>query len=237
MATLRAWEGENGRSGGPYFEEMLARRDRVRAQVGEQVGAPADRIALTASTTQGVQIVVVGPEPRRRRRGRDDRRRAFRAHRTAAGLASRASDCQGARTAVCRVLRRRARPGHIADAARSRCRPSRGSTARSSRGASYVRRPACRCSWTVPSRSARSRSTRREADYYTISAQKWLCGPDGCGGLYIRDPDSLRHRLVVVSQSPRATTSLPEPGNRSPAPPASIRVSPRLHRSPGSKPR
>ena len=29
-------------------------------------------------------------------------------------------------------------------------------------------------------------------DYYTISGQKWLCGPDGTGGLVIRDPDTLR---------------------------------------------
>ena len=51
---------ERPRAGAPYFEEMLARRDRVRAQVAEQVAVPADRIALTSSTTQGVQIVVVG---------------------------------------------------------------------------------------------------------------------------------------------------------------------------------
>ena len=30
MAELRAWEGEHGRGGKPYFEAMLARRDRVR---------------------------------------------------------------------------------------------------------------------------------------------------------------------------------------------------------------
>jgi L-cysteine/cystine lyase len=31
-----------------------------------------------------------------------------------------------------------------------------------------------------------------EADFYTVSAQKWLCGPDLTGALYVRDPDSLR---------------------------------------------
>jgi L-cysteine/cystine lyase len=29
-------------------------------------------------------------------------------------------------------------------------------------------------------------------DYYTVSAQKWLCAPDPSGGLYVRDPDSVR---------------------------------------------
>jgi L-cysteine/cystine lyase len=28
-------------------------------------------------------------------------------------------------------------------------------------------------------------------DYYTVSGQKWPCGPDSTGGLYVRDPESL----------------------------------------------
>ena len=27
------------------------------------------------------------------------------------------------------------------------------------------------------------------ADFYTVSAQKWLCGPDATGALYVRDPE------------------------------------------------
>jgi L-cysteine/cystine lyase len=29
-------------------------------------------------------------------------------------------------------------------------------------------------------------------DFYTVSGQKWLCGPTPTGGLYVRDPESLR---------------------------------------------
>jgi L-cysteine/cystine lyase len=29
------------------------------------------------------------------------------------------------------------------------------------------------------------------ADFYTVSGQKWLCGPDATGALYVRDLDSL----------------------------------------------
>ncbi len=29
------------------------------------------------------------------------------------------------------------------------------------------------------------------ADFYTVSAQKWLCGPDPSGALFVRDPDRL----------------------------------------------
>jgi selenocysteine lyase/cysteine desulfurase len=31
-----------------------------------------------------------------------------------------------------------------------------------------------------------------EADFYTASGQKWLCGPDLTGALYVRAPDELR---------------------------------------------
>jgi L-cysteine/cystine lyase len=34
------------------------------------------------------------------------------------------------------------------------------------------------------------------ADFYTVSAQKWLCGPDATGALYVRDPEALKARLV-----------------------------------------
>ncbi|MBA3844086.1 MAG: aminotransferase class V-fold PLP-dependent enzyme [Actinobacteria bacterium] len=34
------------------------------------------------------------------------------------------------------------------------------------------------------------------ADFYTVSAQKWLCGPDGSGALYVREPEALRPRLI-----------------------------------------
>ena len=29
-------------------------------------------------------------------------------------------------------------------------------------------------------------------DYYTVSGQKWLCGPESTGALYIADADALR---------------------------------------------
>jgi L-cysteine/cystine lyase len=30
-----------------------------------------------------------------------------------------------------------------------------------------------------------------QLDYYTVSCQKWLCGPEALGALYVRDPDRL----------------------------------------------
>ena len=31
-----------------------------------------------------------------------------------------------------------------------------------------------------------------ELDFYTVSAQKWLCAPDPAGALYVRDPELVR---------------------------------------------
>jgi L-cysteine/cystine lyase len=39
-------------------------------------------------------------------------------------------------------------------------------------------------------------------DFYTVSCQKWLCGPDTTGALYVRDPESLHvARPCYASQS------------------------------------
>jgi len=32
----------------------------------------------------------------------------------------------------------------------------------------------------------------RELDYYTVSCQKWLCGPEPVGALYVREPEQLK---------------------------------------------
>jgi L-cysteine/cystine lyase len=42
----------------------------------------------------------------------------------------------------------------------------------------------------------------RDLDFYTVSGQKWLCGPDSTGALYVRDPERLRVALpTYMSQS------------------------------------
>ena len=68
-----------------------------------------------------------------------------------------------------------------------------------------------------------------EADFYTVSAQKWLCGPDSTGALYVRDPEQLAPRLVGYPAQ-AATTSPQGRGNQSREPCASTRAS--IHRRP-----
>jgi L-cysteine/cystine lyase len=55
-----------------------------------------------------------------------------------------------------------------------------------------------------------------DADFYTISGQKWLCGPDWTGALYVRDPEALPVRLVAypsaLAYDIAAGTWEPKPG-------------------------
>jgi L-cysteine/cystine lyase len=46
------------------------------------------------------------------------------------------------------------------------------------------------------------RTGARDLDFYTVSGQKWLCGPDSTGALYVRNPERLRVALpTYMSQS------------------------------------
>ena len=46
------------------------------------------------------------------------------------------------------------------------------------------------------------RTLADEFDFYTVSGQKWLCGPDSTGALYVRDPERLRVALpTYMSQA------------------------------------
>jgi L-cysteine/cystine lyase len=195
VAELERWETENGRGGREYFEQMLARRDRLRARLAEQVGVAPELVALTESTTQGVHIVVTGlglrPE--------DEVVTTDLEHFGLTGplVAS------GARINVVRLRDRRAAEG--LDAIRTAVTPRTRLIA-----LSHV-------SW-IDGRLLPWRELREEtgvpvlvdgaqsvgaiavdagpADFYTISAQKWLCGPASTGALVVREPEALPLRLV-----------------------------------------
>jgi L-cysteine/cystine lyase len=61
-AMMRAVERDltEGRSSKPYFEGMLERREELRAALGRLLNAPAESIALASSTTEGCNIVFNG---------------------------------------------------------------------------------------------------------------------------------------------------------------------------------
>ncbi len=179
-----------GRCGRPYFEETMSLRERARAGYATVLGCDASEVALTGSTTDGVNTVIAGLDLR-------------------AGDEILTSDQE--------------HPGLLAPLARARRRHGisirvvpfaevAGAVSGSTRliACSHV-------SWVggevadVPALVATGVPVLLDAaqalgavpvdvhalgvDFYAGSGQKWLCGPEGSGALFVR-PDRLDDVLV-----------------------------------------
>jgi selenocysteine lyase/cysteine desulfurase len=195
-AALRRWEREHGRGGKTYFDAMIERRERVRALLADQIRVPPENVALTDSTTGGVQVVVAGLAL-----GNGDEVVTTDAEHfglTGPLVAS------GATLRIARV-----RDAHAADVyelIRAQITPRTRLIATSA------------VSWidgkVFPWRELREATSvpvlidgaqaagaidedASAADYYTVSGQKWLCGPDATGALFVREPDALPARLIA----------------------------------------
>ena len=196
MAELRRWEGENGRGGKAYFETMLERREAVRALIAEQIAVPPDNLALTDSTTGAVHIAVTGL-------GLGEGDEVVTTDAEHFGL-SGPLIASGASLRIARV--RDARAADLFELIRAQVTPRTRLLALSA--VSWVdgklfpwRELREATGLPVLIDGAQSAGALFEdaspADYYTVSAQKWLCGPDAMGALYVREPDALRPRLVA----------------------------------------
>jgi L-cysteine/cystine lyase len=185
------FDQEHGRAGRAWFDDVVALRSRVRGQLAESIGAPADRLALTSSTTDGCNIVLAGLDL-----GPGDEvvttdaehpglllpLHASGAHVRVAEVAARPSSavletilgCVTPRTrliALSHVLWTTGQAMPVHDLKRESGLPLLVDGAQSV-GAMPV--------------------SVGGLDYYTVSCQKWLCGPEPVGALYVRDPDHLR---------------------------------------------
>jgi L-cysteine/cystine lyase len=194
--TLRAWEAVNGRGGKQYFEAMLARRDRVRELLADQIRVPAGNVVLTDSTTQGVHIALTGLA-------------------LGAGDEVVTTDAEhfgltgpliatGATLRVARV--RGACAADVFDLVRAQVTPRTrliATSAVSWLDGTVFPWHALREATQVPVLVDGAQGAgaidvdATGADFYTVSAQKWLCGPDATGALYVAEPDELTPRLVA----------------------------------------
>ena len=189
-----ALELERGRGGKAYFDELIDVRGRVRELFAALLGTTADHIAVTASTTTGCQIVLSGLrlEPGDEIVTTDEEHFGLLGPLHVSGARVRVAATRG-RTA-----------DEVLDAVLAEVGPRTRLVA-----LSHV-------SWvtghTLPVDGIKAetglpllvdgaqsvgaiRVAMGEIDYYTVSGQKWLCGPDATGALYVRDPDSLRVAL------------------------------------------
>lgn len=185
---------EHGRGGKKWFESMLDLRTRARAGMAGAIRAPVDRLALTSSTTDGCNIVLAGLDL-----GPEDEVVTTDAEHPGLLLPLHVS---GARVRVADVSTRPA--ADALEAIRSAVTPRTRLLALShvlwtTGQAMPVHELKRELGIPVLVDGAQSVGAIPvdvgELDFYTVSCQKWLCGPEPLGGLYVRDPEALRVAL------------------------------------------
>ena len=200
-------ELDSGRGGRPYFDAMLAGRERLRATLARVLHVAAENVALTTSTTEGCRIVVaglgLGPE--------DEVVTTDVEHFGLLGPLH----ASGARVRVARV---RGLPADEAlDAVLAEVGPRTRLVALSHVAwttGHVLPVGELKASVSVPVLVDGAQSVgaipvdAAPYDFYTVSGQKWLCGPSPSGGLYVADPD----RLSVAAPSYFAQSSYQDDG-------------------------
>jgi L-cysteine/cystine lyase len=172
----------------PYIDGILELRERIRGGVAAVLGTSPELVALTDSTTRGCQIVVAGLGL-----GADDE--IVTTDEEHFGLTG------PLRASGARVVLAAADEEAVLAAVTPRTRLI---------AVSHVL-------WTTGRRFDLARLGRLDgplllvdgaqsagaipvdltgADFFTVSAQKWLCAPEPTGALYVRDPERLRPVLV-----------------------------------------
>lgn len=175
---------EDGRSGRPSFERTMAMRESARARLGSLVGAQVEHVTLTSSTTDGCNIVLAGlglaPE--------DEVVTTSEEHFGLLGPLQ----ASGARVVVTAPD-----PEAIAAAVTPRTRLLALSQVLWTTGRVLPVRE-LREATGIPVLVDGAQSVGAievdvtGIDFLTISGQKWLCGPDSTGGLFVADPERLR---------------------------------------------
>jgi L-cysteine/cystine lyase len=191
MAAAEERELRQGRGGRSYMDAVLEARERLRATLARLLGVPTDTVALTTSTTEGCNVVMVGL-------GLEPRDEVVTTDVEHFGLVGPVH-VSGARVRLAEI---RDLPAERAfDAILAACTPRTRLIA-----LSHV-------AWTtghvLPVHELRRALPDVQMlvdgaqsagaipvdvsrfDFYTVSGQKWLCGPAPTGGLYVRDPERL----------------------------------------------
>jgi L-cysteine/cystine lyase len=187
--TIEAMQAEldrdsaEGRIGTPYFERTLELRVTGRAAIARLIGADAAQVALTSSTTDGCNIVLsglgLGPD--------DEIVTTTDEHFGLLGPLG----ASGARVIVVEPD-----PDRILAAVTPRTRLLALSEVLWTTGQVLpVSELRARSGITVLVDGAQSVGaipvSTDGIDFLTVSGQKWLCGPDATGALFVAEPDRL----------------------------------------------
>lgn len=198
-----------GRTGKPYIEDVIEQRERIRGELATVLGTTAELVALTDSTTRGCQIVVtglgLGPGDEIVTTGEEHFGLSGQLAASGARVVVTEADEESILAAVTPRTRLIA-VSHVLWTTGRRLDLTR------------LRRPDGPPLLVDGAQSAGAIPVDLDgADWYTVSAQKWLCGPDPSGALFVRDPERLPVRLpgVFSGQSHEADgTFVPKDGAR-----------------------
>jgi L-cysteine/cystine lyase len=181
---------EEGRGGADYFSRTAGLRDQVRAKLAAIVGVPTENLSLSTSTTNGCNIVLaglgLGPE--------DEIITTDGEHFGLLGALA-VSPAQ-VRMATVRELP----PEQALEVLLAEVTPKTRLFALSHVcWVSGNRFPVSELKEATGlpvlvdgAQSAGAIAVEAaEMDFYAFSCQKWLCGPDGTGGLAVREPEAL----------------------------------------------
>jgi L-cysteine/cystine lyase len=173
-----------GRSGMRYIERILELRDRARGAIAAVLGVEAQHVAVVESTTRGCAAILAGLGLS----GDDEVVTTDQEHFGLTGPLF----ATGARVVVVA-----AEEDAILAAITPRTRLIATSHVLWTTGRRLdIHRLKRESGLPVLIDGAQSAGAIEvdvgEIDYYTVSAQKWLCGPDPSGALYVRDPESAR---------------------------------------------
>ena len=195
-ATVEAMVGqaqadlERGRGGAAYFERVVQLRERVRAKLAAAVGVPEENLSLSTSTTNGCNIVLAGLGL-----GPDDEVVTTDGEHFGL-LGALATSPAQVRVAAVRELP----PDQALEVLLAEVTPKTRLLALSdvcwmSGNRLPVRELKEATGLPVLADGAQSAGAipveAGEVDFYAFSCQKWLCGPDGTGGLAVCEPEAL----------------------------------------------
>jgi L-cysteine/cystine lyase len=175
-----------GRSGTPYFEPMLELRDAARRGFADVLRVDPVHIALVESTSRGCAVVLAGLSLS----GEDEVITTDQEHFGLTGPLY----ATGARVVIVE-----ADEDAILEAVTPRTRLIATSHVLWTTGRRLdLHRVKRECGLPVLVDGAQSAGAIEvdvgDLDFYTVSAQKWLCAPDPAGALYVRDPEMIRVR-------------------------------------------
>ncbi len=191
MDERARFDQRHGRGGKAWFESVLDLRANVRGRVAALISSSTDQLALTSSTTDGCNIVLAGL-----RLGADDEVVTTDSEHPGLLLPLHVS---GARVRVARVAGRPTAEAleTILSCITPRTRLIALSNVLWTTGQVMpVHELKQKTGLPVLVDGAQSVGAIPVdvggLDFYTVSCQKWLCGPEPLGALHVREPEQLR---------------------------------------------